>query len=193
MKKDYTIGLDIGTNSVGWAVIDDEFEVLDVDKKVKIVKEGKTRGKKRPTKMWGVRLFEEGQVAADRRLKRTARRRLTRRKWRLRQLQNMFYEPLQEIDDNFFARLDESFLQFDDKAIKEKYPLFRTELEEKAYYEQFPTIYHLRKRLVDDKTQADLRQIYLAIHHIMKYRGHFLFEEFSLESDNFDSVLLCTS
>lgn len=189
MKKDYTIGLDIGTNSVGWAVIDDEFEVLDVDKKVKIVKEGKTRGKKRPTKMWGVRLFEEGQVAADRRLKRTARRRLTRRKWRLRQLQNMFYEPLQEIDDNFFARLDESFLQFDDKAIKEKYPLFRTELEEKAYYEQFPTIYHLRKRLVDDKTQADLRQIYLAIHHIMKYRGHFLFEEFSLESDNFDSVL----
>lgn len=44
-KKDYTIGLDIGTNSVGWAVIDNEFEVLDVDKKVKIVKNGKTRGK----------------------------------------------------------------------------------------------------------------------------------------------------
>lgn len=188
-KKEYTIGLDIGTNSVGWAVIDDAFEVLDVDKQVKIVKGGKTRGKKRPTKMWGVRLFEEGQVAADRRLKRTARRRLARRKWRLRQLQNMFYEPLRKIDANFFVRLDESFLQFDDKTIKEKYPLFRTELEEKDYYKQFRTIYHLRKRLVDDKKQADLRQVYLAIHHIMKYRGHFLFEEFSLESDNFDDVL----
>ena len=101
----------------------------------------------------------------------------------------MFYEPLRKIDANFFVRLDESFLQFDDKTIKEKYPLFRTELEEKDYYKQFRTIYHLRKRLVDDKKQADLRQVYLAIHHIMKYRGHFLFEEFSLESDNFDDVL----
>ena len=28
MSKEYTIGLDIGTNSVGWAVIDDEFELI---------------------------------------------------------------------------------------------------------------------------------------------------------------------
>lgn len=44
-KKDYTIGLDIGTNSVGWAVIDNEFEVLDVDKKVKLLKMEKLEGK----------------------------------------------------------------------------------------------------------------------------------------------------
>jgi CRISPR-associated endonuclease Csn1 len=87
MKKDYTIGLDIGTNSVGWAVIDDAFNVLDVNKKVKVIKNGKTRGKKRPTKMWGVRLFEEGDVAADTRLKRGTRRRLKRRHERLRYLQ----------------------------------------------------------------------------------------------------------
>ncbi|XOQ39207.1 MAG: CRISPR-associated protein, Csn1 family [Pseudolactococcus raffinolactis] len=114
-KKDYTIGLDIGTNSVGWAVIDNEFEVLDVDKKVKIVKNGKTRGKKRLTKMWGVRLFEEGQVAADTRLKRGNRRRLKRRHERLRYLQEIFANEMAKIDGNFFRRLSESFLWLDDK------------------------------------------------------------------------------
>lgn len=53
-----------------------------------------------------------------------------------------------------------------------KYPLFKTEAEEKAYYEEFPTIYHLRKHLMDSK-EDDLRKIYLGIHHILKYRGHF--------------------
>ena len=227
MGKDYTIGLDIGTNSVGWAVIDDEFEVLRVKKMIKAnynLNEGKiysktskksgqlkpeTHNLKQNTNMWGVRLFEEGHVAADRRIKRTARRRLARRKWRLTQLQKMFYEPLQTVDANFFRRLDESFLQYEDKGVKESYPLFRTEIEEKKYYQQFPTISHLKKRLVDnviclkddngqtvwqklkdDEKKADLREIYLAIHHIMKYRGHFLFEEFSLESDNFEEVLI---
>lgn len=28
MAKDYTIGLDIGTNSVGWAVITDEYRLM---------------------------------------------------------------------------------------------------------------------------------------------------------------------
>lgn len=35
MGKDYTIGLDIGTNSVGWAVIDDEFELVKGKKIIK--------------------------------------------------------------------------------------------------------------------------------------------------------------
>ena len=35
MKKDYTIGLDIGTNSVGWAVIDDEFNLISKKRKIK--------------------------------------------------------------------------------------------------------------------------------------------------------------
>lgn len=222
MKKDYTIGLDIGTNSVGWAVIDDEFNLISKKRKIKTyaqvksLKDGKeitkleeikALTKNNRTNFWGVRLFDEGQVAADRRLKRTARRRLTRRKWRLAQLQNMFYEPMRAVDENFFYRLQDSFSKMDDKGLFSsnkidenksiipkvyeytKYPLFKTKQEEKQYYQDFPTIYHLRKHLVDKKSQADLREIYLAVHHIMKYRGHFLFEEFSLESDNFEEVL----
>lgn len=168
MGKDYTIGLDIGTNSVGWAVIDDEFELVKGKKIIKAnynlnehkvyTNKSKKSGQPKPevfilkqnTNMWGVRLFEEGHVAADRRIKRTARRRLARRKWRLTQLQKMFYEPIQNVDANFFRRLDESFLQYEDKGVKESYPLFRTEIEEKKYYQQFPTISHLKKRLVDN-------------------------------------------
>ena len=33
-KKDYTIGLDIGTNSVGWAVIDNEFNLAQGKKRI---------------------------------------------------------------------------------------------------------------------------------------------------------------
>lgn len=181
-KKDYTIGLDIGTNSVGWAVIDNEFEVLDVDKKVKIVKNGKTRGKKRLAKMWGVRLFEEGQVAADTRLKRGNRRRLKRRHERLRYLQEIFANEMAKIDGNFFRRLSESFLWLDDKQYDAvKYPLFRTEMEEKAYYKQFPTIYHLRDYVMHHEVD-DLRLVYLAMHHILKFRGNFLYQD----KENFD-------
>ena len=187
MKKDYTIGLDIGTNSVGWAVIDDEFNVLDINKRVKIIKNGKTRGKKRPTKMWGVRLFEEGDVAADTRLKRGTRRRLKRRHERLRYLQIIFATEMAKVDPNFFYRLTESFLWLDDRKVEQtKYSLFRTEKEEKAYYEQFPTIYHLRRHVMKHEVD-DLRLIYLAMHHILKFRGNFLYQDKDdFNADNID-------
>ena len=51
-KQPYYIGLDIGTASVGWAVTDASYNVV----------------KKHGKALWGVRLFEEAQTAADRRL-----------------------------------------------------------------------------------------------------------------------------
>ena len=54
--KNYYLGLDIGTNSVGWAVTDDEYNLCKFKKK----------------DMWGIRLFENGETAAERRLQRTA-------------------------------------------------------------------------------------------------------------------------
>lgn len=45
-----------------------------------------------------------------------------------------------------------------------------------CYYKDFPTIYHLRKELIDSQKKADLRLVYLALAHIIKYRGHFLIE-----------------
>ena len=58
MRKKYYLGLDIGTNSVGWAVTDEEYNLC------------RFRGKD----MWGIRLFEAANTAKERRLKRSSRR-----------------------------------------------------------------------------------------------------------------------
>ena len=62
-NQKYYIGLDCGTSSVGWAVTDDKYNLLCANGKVK--KEGKTKTKKRA--LWGVRLFDEADTAAERR------------------------------------------------------------------------------------------------------------------------------
>ena len=61
MNKKYYLGLDIGTNSVGWAVTDENYNLY------------KYAGKR----MWGIRLFEAADTAAERRMKRSNRRRLS--------------------------------------------------------------------------------------------------------------------
>ncbi len=172
MGKNYTIGLDIGTASVGWSVIYDDTNDL-VKKKMKILGDSpKSHVKKN---FWGVRLFEEGQTAESTRLKRTTRRRYTRRRNRIVNLQTLFNEEIEKKDPNFFHRLNESFLVEDDKEW-EKHPIFGTIEEEANYHDEFPTIYHLRKKLVDSEEEADIRLIYLALAHMIKYRGHFLIE-----------------
>lgn len=171
MKKNYTIGLDIGTNSVGWAVVNDKNDL--VKRRMKINGDSDRAYIKK--NFWGVRLFEEGQTAESRRLKRTTRRRYTRRRNRLLVLQDIFREEMNQVDKSFFYRLDESFLVPEEKEYV-RYPLFGTIEEEKDYYDTYQTIYHLRKSLIDSEDKKDIRLIYLAIAHIVKYRGHFLIE-----------------
>ncbi|WP_278393172.1 CRISPR-associated endonuclease Cas9 REC1/REC2 domain-containing protein [Leuconostoc lactis] len=52
--------------------------------------------------------------------------------------------------------------------------IFGTVALDKTFYQKYPTIYHLRAELINNPAKADLREVYLAIHHIVKYRGHFL-------------------
>lgn len=199
MSREYTVGLDIGTNSVGWAVIDDDFNLLQGKKKIS----GDTKVKRKKTNLLGSFLFSEGRTAADRRAKRGIRRRIARRHERLQYLRGIFESEISKIDDSFFIRLDESFYQLDDKNQHEttfrdkdgikrsvnsakndyKYPLFKTETEEKEYYKKFPTIYHLRNYLTENE-ELDLRKIYLALHHIVKFRGHFVQEENTFDFSN---------
>ncbi|MGO2083313.1 type II CRISPR RNA-guided endonuclease Cas9 [Vagococcus sp.] len=169
--KNYTIGLDIGTNSVGWAVTQDNYEL--VRKNMKVL--GNTERKKIKKNFWGVRLFDEGMTAEARRLNRTTRRRYIRRRQRLEYLQAIFCEEVKRIDPNFFMRLKESFYVPEDKSA-ERYPIFGTIEEEISYHKDYPTIYHSRKKLVDSNEKADIRIIYLALAHMIKYRGHFLIE-----------------
>lgn len=183
-NKSYSIGLDIGTNSVGWAVITDDYKVPS--KKMKVL--GNTDKHFIKKNLIGALLFDEGTTAEDRRLKRTARRRYTRRKNRLRYLQEIFSEEMSKVDSSFFHRLDDSFLVPEDKR-GSKYPIFATLVEEKEYHKKFPTIYHLRKQLADSKEKTDLRLIYLALAHMIKYRGHFLYEEsFDIKNNDIQKI-----
>ena len=183
-NKNYSIGLDIGTNSVGWSVITDDYKVPS--KKMKVL--GNTDKRFIKKNLIGALLFDEGTTAEARRLKRTARRRYTRRKNRLRYLQEIFAEEMSKVDSSFFHRLDDSFLIPEDKR-GSKYPIFATLAEEKEYHKQFPTIYHLRKQLADSKEKTDLRLIYLALAHMIKYRGHFLYEEsFDIKNNDIQKI-----
>ncbi|NBI65011.1 type II CRISPR RNA-guided endonuclease Cas9 [Clostridiales bacterium] len=171
--KQYYLGLDIGTNSVGWAVTDPEYHLCEFRKK----------------DMWGIRLFEDAQTAETRRTKRTNRRRLQRRAQRIGLLQELFAKEMAKVDSTFFLRLNESKLHLEDKTIQEKHPLFidhdYTDID---YYKRFPTMYHLRKDLIDNPEGHDIRLVYLAIHHILKNRGHFLIDGDLSNAKNFKNV-----
>ncbi|AND79539.1 type II CRISPR RNA-guided endonuclease Cas9 [Streptococcus pantholopis] len=185
-KKNYSIGLDIGTNSVGWAVITDDYKIPA--KKMKVL--GNTDKEYIKKNLLGALLFDSGETAEATRLKRTARRRYTRRKNRLRYLQEIFAEEIAKADNSFFQRLDESFLTDDDKDF-DSHPIFGNKAEEDAYHQKFSTIYHLRKYLADSPEKSDLRLVYLALAHMIKYRGHFLIEG-ELKAENTDVQKLFT-
>ncbi len=169
-NQKYSIGLDLGTNSVGWAVTDLNNNLL------------KFRGKN----MFGVRLFDAAKTAAQRRLFRSTRRRLARRKERIKLLREIFEPEITEIDPDFYMRLKDSFLHLEDRKLKNKSTLFTGDLfkSDREYYDTYPTIYHLRKELVETSEKMDLRLIYLALHHAIKYRGNFLYEGTDFNIDN---------
>lgn len=171
MGKPYSIGLDIGTNSVGWAVVTDDYKVPAK----KMIVLGNTDKQSIKKNLLGALLFDSGETAEATRLKRTARRRYTRRRNRLRYLQEIFAEEMMQVDESFFQRLDDSFLVDEDKR-GERHPIFGNIAAEVKYHDDFPTIYHLRKHLADTSQKADLRLVYLALAHMIKFRGHFLIE-----------------
>ena len=168
-SKNYNIGLDIGTTSVGWAVVETENQ--------KVMRKGNKA-------LWGVRLFDEANKAESRRSFRSTRRRYDRRRERIRLLQEEFKEEVNKVDKDFFTKLNESKYTSDDvinKTIKisdeEKNNL-------KKYLKDCPTIYHLRNKLIKSTEKEDIRLVYLAIHHMIKYRGNFLYNSKSFNVNN---------
>ena len=173
MDKEYFLGLDLGTGSLGWAVTDEKYKVL----------------RKHGNALWGVRLFESANTAEERRTYRTARRRLDRRNQRIDLLQEIFAEEINQVDSGFYLRMKESrYMPEDKRGADNNQPLLPYSLfvdvnyTDKDYYKQFPSIYHLRKWLMTTEETPDIRLVYLALHHLMKHRGHFLF------SGNIESV-----
>lgn len=147
MDGNYYLGLDMGTSSCGWSVTDEEYHVL------------RRHGKA----LWGVRLFEGAKTAEERRMHRAGRRRLDRRGWRISILQELFAEEISKVDPGFFLRMKESKYYPEDKrdingeCPELPYALFvDLEFTDKDYHREFPTIYHLRKWLMETKEVPDI-------------------------------------
>lgn len=172
-KRSYNIGLDIGTTSVGWAVVDGETN--------NIIKKGTNR-----KALWGVRLFEEAVPAVSRRGFRSARRRYDRRRQRIKLLQREFLQEMNQTDILFYKKMKESSF-VDGDILNKAFPLRKEEkIKIREYYKKNPTIYHLRKHLIESDKKIDIRLIYLAIHHIIKYRGNFLYQNEEFNVGNLD-------
>lgn len=167
--KKYNIGLDIGTTSVGWAVVETENQ--------KILRKGN-----KP--LWGIRLFEEASKAEVRRNFRSTRRRYDRRRQRISLLQEEFKEEINKVDSNFYIKLQESKYVTSD-TINKTIKITDSEKEKlKKYLKECPTIYHLREKLINNTEKEDIRLVYLAIHHIIKYRGNFLYNSKGFNVNN---------
>ena len=127
-KQKYLMGLDLGTNSVGWAVLDENSHLVK--------KGGKT--------LWVSRLFEEAEDASSRRMARSSRRRTQRRAERIDLLQMLFMEEMQKQDPAFFLRLNQSMYHEEDRDERVKGAnciLFADpHYTYKDFYREYPTI-----------------------------------------------------
>lgn len=163
----YYVGLDIGTDSVGYAVTDDNYKLC------------KFKG----NSMWGVTLFDEAQTASERRAFRTARRRLDRKQQRVRLIMDLFAEEIYKNDPSFFTKIKESYLY--PETDNDKVRLFDSYEEQKKYVKKYPTIHHLIAELMESEEYHDVRLVYLACAWLVAHRGHFLSE---VDKHNIDAV-----
>ena len=156
---EYYLGLDIGTDSVGYAVTDTAY----------------TLRKFKGEPMWGTHLFESGQESADRRMHRTNRRRIDRRQQRVDLVNELFFEEITRIDPHFFMRRKESALYRDDSTYGVK--IFAGEgITDREYHKRYPTIHHLILELMTSDEPHDVRLVYMACAWLVAHRGHFLFD-----------------
>ncbi len=160
--RKYYLGLDMGTNSVGWAVTDDKYNIL------------RAKGKD----LWGIREFDEAAPAVERRTNRISRRRRQRETARIGMLKSYFVDEIGKYDPCFYARLENSkyYLEDKDESVRTVNAVFNDDnFKDADYFKAYPTIFHLRKAIIEDKPEThDVRLIYLAILNMFKHRGHFL-------------------
>jgi CRISPR-associated endonuclease Csn1 len=174
MKKqkveNYFIGLDIGTDSVGYAA-------TDASANYNLLKFG-------GEPIWGVTLFDTAELCDGRRAFRTARRRLDRRQQRIELLQELFAPEIAAVDKNFFCRIKASALRREDKNADDCF--FNNEkFDDVSYHEKYPTIHHLIVDLMDSIKPHDARLVYLACAWLLAHRGHFLSE---ISEDNIEGI-----
>ncbi len=155
-KKIY-LGLDIGTDSVGYAVTDEEYKLQ------------KFHGQD----AWGSLIFDAASLSDERRSFRSSRRRLDRRQQRVQLIAELFSPEIAKVDPRFFIRLSESYKWRDETS--DKFVFFNDEdYTDVQYMGQFPTIHHLICDLMQNDKPHDVRLVYLACAWLVAHRGHFL-------------------
>ena len=172
-NREYYIGLDIGTDSVGYAVTDERYQLI--------------KYKNEP--MWGSHLFDPANQCAERRGFRTARRRLDRRQQRVQLVDEIFAPEVAKVDKNYYIRKKESALYGGDETVHNESYLFFNGLDynEKDYYRDYPTIHHLICDLMQTTDKKfDIRLINIAVDWLVAHRGHFLSD---IGMANVDKVL----
>ena len=87
------VGFNIGTNSVGYAVTDKQYNLK----------------RKFGEDAWGSVHFDAAQTCKGRRDHRIGSRRIGRKKQRIALLQEIFAPEVAKVDERFFLRLKESF------------------------------------------------------------------------------------
>lgn len=167
-EKNYYLGLDIGTDSVGYAVADEKYNLI--------------RFHGEPA--WGSTIFEAGNLSDSRRGFRSARRRLDRRQERVKLVQEIFAREIAKVDERFFIRLQESFRWRDETD--DRYIFFDDEnYTDVEYNREYPTIHHLIHDLMYGNEPKDVRLVYLACAWLVAHRGHFLS---NLDVEHLDSI-----
>lgn len=171
-EKKYYVGIDAGTNSVGYAVTYDDYTLV------------KYKGEP----MWGVTIFDSGNLCDERRNFRSARRRLNRRQQRVYLMQEIFAKEISKIDSDFYLRIHQSSLFREDKSNPEKYNVFFNDdgYNDTDYYKDYPTIHHLIYELMNSDKYHDARLVYIACAWLAAHRGHFLSD---VSKENISDIL----
>lgn len=177
-KEPYYIGLTVGPEYAAYAVTNESYNLE------------RFKGQD----MWGIYKFKEAETSANRTAIRSARKNIKKEKKRINLLKAYFYDEIMKVDKNFFIRLDNSFFFPEDKekALNgSRNVLFDDDNYKDAdYYNQFPTIFHLRSFLANSKEKADIRLVYLAVSNIMKHRGNFYTKNLEDTSNSVKDIYL---
>lgn len=168
-NKAYYLGLDIGTDSVGYAVTNEDYELM------------KFRGEQ----TWGTTTFEAANLADVRRMSRGARRRNDRKKQRVQLLAEIFAPEICAVDPNFFIRRKESALFAEDSRHGVK--IFEGGISDSEYHRRYPTIHHLIFDLMTAREPRDIRLVFIVCSWLLKNRGHFLYDSSMDEMRSFSS------
>lgn len=178
VNKPYYIGLTVGPEYAAYAVTNESYNLE------------RFKGQD----MWGIYKFKEAETSTDRTAFRSSKKNIKKEKNRIGLLRTYFYDEIMKVDKNFFIRLDNSTFYPEDKEKVlngSRNILFNdNNYKDADYYNQFPTIYHLRSFLANNKKKADIRLVYLAISNIMKHRGNFYTKNLEDTSNSVKDIYL---